>query len=129
MEWRAFIAAEVAEAASLLDKLLVPVLSTLAVLGAGALTLIGTFRTSGRAAQVQRDAQLDQRADQQYRDSQAEVVRLTALVQQRETERDEARSERDDYRERWVTLRIDVRSAGHDPDNINAEKGGRRAEQ
>lgn len=122
------IAVDMTTAAGVWDQLLVPVLSTLGVLGAGALTLIGTFRTSGRAAQVQRDAQLDERADKQYRDSQAEVARITALCHQREQERDDARRERDDYRERWVALRLDVLAAGIDPDNVDSQKGGHRAE-
>lgn len=90
-----------------------------------AFTLIGTFRTSGKAAQVQRDNELDQRADRQNERLLAEVTRLTSLVEQREKERDmaveardHAREQLNDYRERYATLRVQVRSAGLDPDNI-----------
>ncbi len=129
MNWPAVVAAEVAEAVSLVDKLLVPALTTLGVLGVGVLTLIGTFRTSGRAAQAQRDAQLDERADKQWLASQAENARVTTLCQQREQERDDARRERDDYRERWVKLRLEVRGVGLDPDNIIKQEGRHQGDE
>lgn len=90
-----------------------------------ALTLIGTFRTSGRAAQVQRDNELDARADRQNERLLAEVTRLTALLETRERERDAAIDARDktreqlhDYRERYASLRVRVLKAGSDPDTI-----------
>jgi hypothetical protein len=90
-----------------------------------AITLIGTFRSSGRSAQVLRDNHLDERADRQYAQMQAEVTRLTELVVQREKERDIAIEARDaareslnDYRERYAALRVHVRNEGFDPDTI-----------
>lgn len=137
------LAAEVAQTGSMLEQLAAPILGSAALILAGAITLIGTFRTSGRAAQTQReaqqskrDAELDERADKQYAASQAEVARLIALVDQRERERDEARDacdqarvSRDDYRERYAALRVSVRSAGFDPDTIGGQEGGNSVNQ
>ncbi|MGK5677530.1 hypothetical protein [Actinoplanes sp. URMC 104] len=89
------------------------------------ITLIGTFRTSGRTAQVQRDNELDQRADRQNERLMAELTRLTELVATREKERDIAIEARDrarehlhEYRELYAALRVRVRNAGLDPDTI-----------
>jgi len=119
------LAPELASDPSLVEKLAIPIIGTLGMIVVGALTLIGTFRTSGKAAQVQRDNELDQRADRQNERLLAEVTRLTSLVEQREKERDmaveardHAREQLNDYRERYATLRVQVRSAGLDPDNI-----------
>jgi hypothetical protein len=110
------------------DKLAVPIVGTLGMVLVGALTLIGTFRTSGRSAQVSRDNQLDERADRQNERLTAEVTRLTAVLETRERERDTAIEARDaareqlnDYRERYAALRVHVRNAGFDPDTIGQQ--------
>jgi hypothetical protein len=101
-----------------------PIVAAAAMVIVGAMTLAGTFRTSGRGEQTKRDMHLDDRADRQYAASQAEVVRLTALVQQREEERDKARTLCDEYREKHADLRVRVRAAGFDPETIGTREGG-----
>lgn len=119
------LAPELAAEPSLFEKLAIPIIGTIGMVIVAAFTLIGTFRTSGKAAQVQRDNELDQRADRQNERLLAEVTRLTSLVEQREKERDmaveardHAREQLNDYRERYAALRVQVRNAGLDPDNI-----------
>jgi hypothetical protein len=119
------LAPEVVVEPSLLDKLAVPIIGTIGMIIVGALTLIGTFRSSGRTAQVQRDNALDERADRQNERLTTEVTRLTGVLEMREKERDiaieardHAREQLNDYRERYAALRIHVRNAGLDPDTI-----------
>jgi hypothetical protein len=109
-----------AEASTGLDlaQLWGPILGVVGVSVAGVLTLVGTFRTSGRAAQTQRDMQLDERADKQAARLEEENGKLRQLCETR-TE------ERDDFRERWTRLRVAVIAAGFDPDDmIKPKKGG-----
>lgn len=98
-----------------------PILGVIGISIAGLLTLVGTFRTSGRAAQVQRDMQLDERADKQAARLEDENTRLRGQL-------DERTQQRDDYRERWSRLRVAVIAAGLDPDDlIDAKEGGSHA--
>lgn len=102
-----------------------PVVGAIAMIIVAAITLIGTFRTSGRSAQVLRDNELDARADRQNERLMEELKRLTSLLELRERERDAAIDARDkarealhEYRERYAALRVRVRNAGHDPDTL-----------
>lgn len=114
------LAAEVATGAADLAQLWGPILGVVGMAIAGTLTLVGTFRTSGRAAQTQRDAQLDERADKQ-------AIRLEEENARLRTQLDDRTHQRDDYRERWTRLRVGVIAAGLDPDELMAEKGGTNA--
>ena len=128
MRWL-LLAAEAAAEESWLQKAIVPVLGALGMIIVGLITQLGTFRTSQKNAQAQRDHQLDERADRQYLAMNAEVQRLLALVQAREQEREQARTERDEYRERWAKLRLNVFAAGFDPETIGDQGGGSGAKQ
>lgn len=117
MQWLVRLAATAPEAAGAdLAQLWAPILGVIGMGIAGFLTLIGTFRTSGRAAQTQRDAQLDERADKQLARLEDENGKLRAAL-------DERTHQRDDFRERWTRLRIGVIAAGLDPDELITEKG------
>ncbi|SDT74414.1 hypothetical protein [Actinoplanes derwentensis] len=119
------LAPSLAADTSLLDKLAVPVIGAIGVITVAVITLIGTYRSSGRTAQVQRDNELDQRADRQNERLMQELVRVTALLEIRERERDAAVQARDqaretlgEYREKYAALRVRVRHAGLDPDTL-----------
>lgn len=98
--------------------ILTPVAGAIAMIAVGVITQFGTLRTSTRGAQVQRDAQLDERADRQYEQAKADVKELRERCAAAEKERDDMRVERDDYRERWTRTRLDILAAGLDPDNL-----------
>lgn len=98
--------------------ILTPVAGAIAMIAVGVITQFGTLRTSSRSAAAQRDAQLDERADRQYDRAQTEIKELRERCAVAERERDGMRVERDDYRERWTRLRLDVIAAGLDPDNL-----------
>jgi hypothetical protein len=87
-------------------------------LTSGLFTAWFAFRGSSRTTDAQREAAFDAATD-------ADRASLR-------TERDELReqlrtavTERDDYRERWVRLRLDVISAGLDPDLIPNQRTSR----
>lgn len=100
-----------AAGASTWSQLWPPIIAAAGMIAVGVVTQFGTLRTSSRTAQAQRDAQLDERADRQYERAQNEIkeLRERCVVAERE---------RDDYRERWTRLRLDVMAAGLDPDNL-----------
>ncbi len=122
------LAPDLAGEPGLVDTLAVPVIGAIGVITVAVITLVGTFRSSGRTAQVQRDNELDARADRQNERLMAELVRVTTLLEIRERERDTAVQARDqarealgEYRERYAALRVRVRNAGLDPDTIGEE--------
>ncbi len=118
MWWPPDLAAAPDPAAGLdLAQLWGPILAVVGVTIAGAFTLIGTFRSSGRASQTQRDMQLDERADKQAARLEDENSQLRARVE-------DVTGQRDDYRERWVRLRIGVINAGLNPDDLIADQKG-----
>ncbi len=98
--------------------ILAPALGAVAMIAVGVITQFGTLRTSSRTAAAQRDAALDERADRQYDRAQVEIKELRERCAVAERERDGYRVERDDYRERWTRLRLDILAAGIDPDNL-----------
>jgi hypothetical protein len=87
-------------------------------LASGLCTAWFAFRGSSRATDAQREAALDAAVD---------ADRAT-LRTERDDLRDQLRNavtERDDYRERWVRLRLDVICVGLDPDLIPNQRTGR----
>lgn len=95
-----------------------PLLGAAGMIAVGLITQFGTLRSSSRTAQHQRDQQLDERADRQFDKAQGEIDRLQGRLAAAEKECDEMRAQRDDYRERYSKLRVDVYAAGMDPDNL-----------
>jgi hypothetical protein len=93
------------------------IVTAVVTLVSGLFTAWFTFRGSSRAIDSQRETAFDAAVD-------ADRVSLR-------TERDElhkqlktAVTERDDYRERWVRLRVDVISTGLDPDLLPKQRAG-----
>lgn len=112
MPWP-FLFAPAPDASAGLDiaQLWAPILGVVGIAITGLFTLISTFRTSGRQAQVQRDMQLDERADKQAARLEDENTRLRERCET-------VTGQRDDYRERWSRLRVAVIAAGLDPDEL-----------
>jgi hypothetical protein len=96
---------------------------------AGVLTLVSglftawfAFRGTSRSTDVQREAAFDAALD-------ADRASLRSERESLRSERDElfrqlhvAMGERDDYRERWARLRLDIISTGLDPDGLPRQR-------
>jgi hypothetical protein len=96
---------------------------------AGVLTLVSglftawfAFRGTSRSADLEREAAFDAALD-------ADRASLRSERESLRGERDElvrqlrvTMTERDDYRERWVRLRLDIISTGLDPDGLPRQR-------
>jgi hypothetical protein len=100
---------------------IIAIISALAMIFTALVTQVGMFRTSTRSTRSQRESAIDSRIDAQLA---ALAVRYEALGEDYDRlieARDKALYDRDDYRERLVTLRLAMRQRGLDPDKVPSE--------
>jgi len=91
------------------------IVASVLTLVTGLFTAWFAFRGSSRATEAQREAAFDAAVD-------ADRVSLRSERDDLRKQLDTAVTERDDYRERWVRLRLDVISTGLDPDHLPRQR-------
>jgi hypothetical protein len=91
------------------------IVAAVATLVSGLVTAWFAFHSSSRATDAQREAAFDAAVDADRLSLRTERDELRRLLQTVVTERD-------DYRERWVRLRLDVIGTGLDPDLLPKQR-------
>lgn len=91
------------------------IVAAVVTLISGLVTAWFAFRGSSRAADAQREATLVAAVD-------ADRLSLRTERDQLRRNLDALVTERDDYRERWVRLRLDVIGTGLDPDRLPKQR-------
>jgi hypothetical protein len=93
------------------------IVAAVVTLLSGLITSWFAFRGSGRAVDAQREAAFGAALD-------ADRTSLRTERDQLRTRLEAVLTERDDYRERWVRLRLDVMATGMDPDGLPKQRTG-----
>ncbi len=93
------------------------IVAAVVTLLSGLITSWFAFRGSSRAVDAQREAAFGAAVD-------ADRTSLRTERDELRTRLDTVLTERDDYRERWVRLRLDVISTGIDPDGLPKQRTG-----
>jgi hypothetical protein len=91
------------------------VIATVLTVASGLATAWFAFRGTNRATDAQREAAFDAALD-------ADRASLRSERDELRRQLSTAVTERDDYRERWARLRLDVLSNGLDPDKLPSQR-------